>query len=202
MKTVLIALLCLAPFVATVQADDDAEYKRWQLDITYGSPDFITLEDALGNVRLCWYLTYTVTNNTDVEVPLGIKIRAETDTGKKYRDTIYPTAEKALKKKTGKEYKNALAMARGTIGAGEKIQAVALFGELDPNWDLLTVRLSGLYDTVDQVDGKLFFEKKVLVLSWSRPGDEYGSAGDPITFKSKTWVIEGKRTEIPQTENN
>jgi hypothetical protein len=202
MKTVLIALLCLAPFVAIVQADDDAEYKRWKLDITYGTPDFVTLEDALGNVHLCWYLTYTVTNNTDNDVPLGIKIGAATDTDKKYRDSIHPMGEKALKKKTGKEYKNALAMAKGTIGAGEKVEAVAIFGEVDPNWDLLTVRISGLYDTVDQVDGKLYFEKKVLVLSWSRPGDEYGSAADPITFKSKSWVIEGERTEIPQTESN
>jgi hypothetical protein len=105
MKTVLIALLCLAPFVATVQAEGDAEYKRWNLDITYGTPDFVTLEDALGNVHLCWYLTYTVTNNTDADVPLGIMIRAETDTNKKYRDSIHPLAEKALKKKTGKEYK-------------------------------------------------------------------------------------------------
>ena len=90
-------------------------------------------------------------------------------------------------------------MNRGKIGAGKKIEAVAFLGQLDPNWDLLTVRIAGLYDTVDQVDGKLFFEKKVLLLSWSRPGDEYGSSGDPITFKNKKWVIEGKRTEIPQT---
>jgi hypothetical protein len=202
MKTVVIALLCLAPFVAAVQAEEDAEYTRWKLDISYGSPDFVVLEDALGNVRLCWYLTYTVTNNTEGEVPLGIRITAETDTNMKYRDSIAPLAEKALRKKTGKEYRNAMAMARGTIGAGEKVEAVALFGEVDPNWDLVTVRITGLYDTVDQVDGKLFHEVKVLVLSWSRPGDEFGSAGDEITFKSKTWVIEGQRTEIPQAETN
>ncbi len=202
MKTVLIALLCLAPFVASVQAEGDGEYKRWKLDITYGAPDFVVLEDALGNVRLCWYLTYTVTNNTDGEVPLGIRIGAATDTGKQYRDSMAPLAEKALKKKTGKEYKNALAMAKGRIAPGKKIEAVALFGELDPNWDLLTIRIAGLYDTVDQVDGKLFFEKKVMVLTWSRPGDEFGASGDPITFKNKSWMIEGERREIPQTENN
>ena len=199
MKMVVIALLCLAPFVSAVQAEGDAEYKRWNLDITYGSPDFIVMEDALGNVHLCWYLTYTVTNNTDAEVPLEIRIVADTDTGKHYRDSISPLAQKALTKKTGKKYKHALEMSRGKIGAGKKIEAVAFFGELDPNWDLLTVRIAGLYDTVDQVDGKLFFEKKVLVLVWSRPGDEFGSSGDPITFKSKKWVIEGERSEIPQT---
>jgi hypothetical protein len=198
MKTVVIALLCLVPFVTFVQAEE-ADYTRWKLDITYGSPDFVVLEDALGNVRLCWYLTYTVENKTDGEIPLGIGIKAETDTGKKYRDSISPLAEKALKKKTGKDLKNALAMRKGKIGPGEKIEAVALFGALDPNWDDLIVHIAGLYDTVDVVDGKKFFEKKVLVLSWNRPGDEFGSANDPITFKSKKWVIEGERREIPQT---
>jgi hypothetical protein len=198
MKTVVIALLCLAPFVTFVQAEE-ADYQRWKLDITYGTPDFVSLEDALGNIHLCWYLTYTVTNNTDQEIPLGIGIKAETDTGKKYRDSIAPLAEKALKEKTGKEYKNALAMRKGKIGPGDKIEAVALFGSLDPNWDVLTVHIAGLYDTVDVVDGKKFFEKKVLVISWERPGDEFESSVDPITFKSKKWVIEGERREIPQT---
>jgi hypothetical protein len=41
-----------------------------------------------------------------------------------------------------------------------------------------------------------------MVLSWSRPGDEFGSSGDPITFKAKKWVIEGERREIPQTAND
>jgi hypothetical protein len=198
MKMVVIALLAIAPFIAVAQAQDEAEYTRWNLDITYGSPDYVLMKDAMGHVQLCWYLTYTVTNNTDAEVPLGLRIKADTDTGMKYRDSIAPRAQKALKKKTGKTYKNALDMTRGNIGAGQKIEAVAFFGELDANWDVLNIRIAGLYETVDQVDGKLFFEKKVLVLTWSRPGDEFGSADDPITFKSKTWVIEGERVEIPQ----
>ena len=199
MKKAALALILPAILLIGATAQGEAEYDRWELGIEYGTPDYVLLEDAMGNARVCWYLTYTVSNDTGADVPLKIKITADTDTDKHYRDSIAPLAQKALEKKTGKKLKNALAMSRGTIGAGEKVEAVAFFGEIDPNWDLLTVNVAGLYDTIDVVDGKLFFEVKVLVLTWSRPGDEFGCLGDPITFKAKKWIIEGERKEVPQT---
>ena len=164
----------------------------------YGTPGLILLKDATGDATVSWYLTYKITNKTDKDVPLNLKIKGETDTNKTYRDTIDPLAHKALEKKTKKKYKHALAMTRGTIPAGKSIEAVAFFGNIDANWDDLFVHISGLVDTIDRVKGKLFFEKKVLVVHYNRPGDEFDSADDPITLKGDKWILDGERTEIKQ----
>lgn len=199
MKTAVIALILPVILFASAHAQDEAEYSRWKLDITYGIPDFVVLKDVHGDTHLVWYLLYTVTNNTDDDVPLRIKIKAVTDTKRTYHDSIAPLAQRELKKQTGKDFMNAIKMNRGNLAAGAKAEGVAFFGDLDPNFDTLKVRISGLYDTVDQVDGKLYHENKVLVVTYLRPGDEFGSARDIITKKGEEWVLEGERTEIPQT---
>jgi len=195
------AFLLLVPVLvlAAASAQDGGEYKRWKLDIEYDRPDYVALEDALGNVRLVWYVTYKITNNTEDEVPLGIRITAKTDTKKTYRDSVAPLAQKALEKKTRKKRKNALDMIKGKIAPGKSIEAVAFLGSLDPNWDHLHVHFAGLVDPIDKVEGRIYFEKKVLIAHWYRPGDEFAGQDDPIEKKGEKWVIEGERKEIPQT---
>ena len=139
-----------------------------------------------------------ITNNTDGEVPLNLAITASTDTDKTYRDSIAPLAQKKLEKKTGKKFKNSVDMSTGKIGPGESIDAVAFFGNIDPSWDWLTVKVAGLVETIDKVDGKLFYEKKVLLTKWYRPGDEFASVDDEIFPKGREWQIEGERKEIEQ----
>ncbi len=200
MKKALILILVPALFAASaVTGAEEPEYQRWKLDFEGGTPSYVLLKDALGNVTVSWYMMYKVTNPTDRDLPLEIAIRGVTDTKKTYRDSLAPLAQKALEKKTGKKLKNALDMSRGKIGPKQTIEAVAFFGEMDPNWDYLHVRVAGLVDPVDRVKGKYYYEKKVLVLSFYRPGDEFDSADDPITFRGKKWVVEGERKEIPQT---
>ena len=197
-KAVFVFLVPAVLLMAVGAATGERQYKRWRLDFERGTLDFVTVKDSLGASKLCWYLTYKVTNNMEQDVPLGIALSAKTDTKKKYLDSLEPEAQALLEKKTGKKYKNSIDMFTGTLAQGKSLDAVAFFGELDPNFDDLHIHVAGLYDTVEQVEGKLFFEKKVLVLHYNRPGDEFESSGDEITFKGKKWIIEGERRSIPQ----
>jgi hypothetical protein len=198
MKKAVLVLLVPALLLAVASAQEGGQYNRWKLDFEKGKLGYVALKDALGKVTLHWYLTYKVTNKTKKDVPLQLAIEGKTDTNKTYRDSIDPLAHAKLQKMMKKKFQSSLAMSRGKLPPGESMEAVAFFGDLDPNWDVFDVHVAGLVDTIDIVKGKKFYEKKVLVLTYSRPGDEFGAAADPITFKGKKWIVEGERKEIPQ----
>jgi hypothetical protein len=199
MKKALLVLALPVLFSLVAQAADEAAiYKRWKLDFTRGDMAWVAVKDALGQQHVSWYLTFTLKNSMDRDVPLNIRVKAGTDTGQDYRGSIAPYFQKALEAKTGKKYKTALDLSKGTLAAGESVDGVVFFGEIDPNMDLLTVKVYGLYDDVEQIEGKLFVEVKVLVMMWFRPGDEFGSLNDEMEFKKNEWVTEGERKEIPQ----
>lgn len=204
MKKYVLALLLLA-FVplfigASATAGDEADYKRWKLDIEYATPDWIALKDALGDPYIVYYQTVKITNNTDADVPLKVKLVGKTDQDKVYRGTLDPIAKKALEKKKGKKYKSATEIFKGKLESKKSVDAVVFYGKTDAEWDKLVVRVSGLVDPIDKVDGKLYFEKKDLVLTYDRPGDEFKRTEDDITFKGSKWEIVGERKEIPQKE--
>ncbi|MCU0726502.1 MAG: hypothetical protein MUE73_12045 [Planctomycetes bacterium] len=198
MKKVLIALVLPLLASSLAEAQEKGEYKRWKLDFTRGEFANVFVTDALGKTHVSWYLTFSVKNGHDRDVPLGLRVLGSTDTKQEYRGTIAPQFQSALEKKTGRKYKSALDLSKGTIAAGETVEGVVFFGNVDPNMDWMTIRVYGLYDTIEQIDGKLYFEQRVLVLTYYRPGDEFGAAGDEIHFKRSDWVIEGERVEIPQ----
>ena len=160
--------------------------------------NWIALTDALGDPYVVYYQTIKLTNNTDADVPLKVKLTAKTDQDKVYRGTIDPIAKKALEKKTKKTYKSATEIFKGKLAPKESIDAVVFYGKTDLEWDKLTVSVTGLLDPIDKVDGKLFYEKKVLKLSYDRPGDEFERTKDDITFKGSKWELIGERKEIPQ----
>ncbi|MEN8148825.1 MAG: hypothetical protein ABFS86_03320 [Planctomycetota bacterium] len=198
MKKYALVLLIPVLLMATASAGDEAEYKRWKLDIEYATPDWIALTDALGDPYVVYYQTVKLTNNTDADVPLKVKLVGKTEQDKTYRGTIDPIAMKALQKKKKKKYKSATEIFKGKLASKESLDAVVFYGKTDPEWDKLTVRITGLVDPIDKVDGKLFYEKKVLVLTYARPGDEFERTKDDITFKGSKWELVGERKEIPQ----
>jgi hypothetical protein len=200
MKKYALALLIPVLLMASATAGDEAEYKRWKLDIEYATPDWIALTDALGESYVVYYQTIKLTNNTDADVPLKVKMVGKTDSKETYRGTIDPIAKKALEKKKGKKYKSATEIFKGKLESKKSLDGVVFFGRTDLEWDKLTVRITGLLDPIDKVDGKLFFEKKVLVLTYDRPGDEFERTKDDITFKGSKWELDGERKEIPQAK--
>ena len=189
MKKAVFVLLVPALLLTVASAQEAGKYDRWKLEFEQGKLDYVAMKDALGKVTLHWYLTYKVTNKTKKSVPLQLAIQGKTDTKKTYRDSIDPLAQKRLEKQTRKKYSNSLAMSRGTIAPGATMEAVAFFGDLDPNWDWFKIHVAGLVDTIDVVKGKRYYEKKVLILSYYRPGDEFGAAAYPITFSLSSMIV-------------
>ena len=198
MKKYALVLMIPVLLMATASAGDEAEYTRWKLDIEYATPDWIALTDALGDPYVVYYQTIKLTNNSDGEVPLKVKLVGKTDQDKTYHGTIDLIAKKALEKKKKKKFKSATEIFKGKLGAKESMDAVVFYGKTDAEWDKLTVRITGLVDPIDKVDGKYFYEKKVLVLTYDRPGDEFERTEDDITFKGSKWELVGERKEIPQ----
>ena len=93
MRKAVFALCIVAMFVSLAGAD--GEYKRWKLDFTWSDPAYVVVKNSLGEVRLAWYMTYTVENKTEQDVPLHIKMTVTTDTKKSYRGSIDPEARVA-----------------------------------------------------------------------------------------------------------
>ena len=87
-KAVFVFLVPAVLLMAVGAATGERQYKRWRLDFEQGTLDFVTVKDSLGASKLCWYLTYKVTNNMEQDVPLGIALSA-TDNVAKVRGTSH-----------------------------------------------------------------------------------------------------------------
>ena len=71
------------------------------------------------------------------------------------------------------------------LAAGASVDGLANFGRIDPNADDLEVRVYGLFDPVwRDRKGNVYSERRVLVLTYGRQGDEYNRQDDPITLVS------------------
>lgn len=203
------ALLGVSLFAFLILATPGAAYDRYQMDFEVGQPKVVIVTDALGKGTPFMYVTFKVTNNTGKERVLSLSILARSDTKKRIegedrkvevRAGFDARAMKAILKKERKKKLLSMAGVQGTIKPGETKEAVAIFPQPDPEMDRMELRVYGLVDPIDVVDGKRFHEVKVLSLHYVRPGDEFGHTGDAIKFSKKKWVIEGERKELPAVE--
>ena len=201
-RTVLLGLLVLGTLVL---AAPGSGYDRWQMGFVNGQPRVVIVQNALDHGVPFMYFTFTVKNDTGKDRNLRISILARSDTQKRIdgelvqvtaRADFDPHAMKLIKAKEKNKKLLAMADVQGTIAAGESKQAVAIFRSPDPEMDRVEFRVEGLIDPIDVVGGKRYFEKKVLVMHYKRPGDEFGAAEDPIVFVKKEWVVEGERREL------
>jgi len=148
-----------------------------------------------------YYLPYTVKNPMDEAVKPGIYVEVKTETGKTYGDRpdakVVAAAQKSLKTK---DIKTTLEVRGQDLAAGGSAMAVASFGNIDPNADDITVRVYGLWDPIVRTrQGKVFSEKRVLVLQFARYGDEYDRPMDQIKLKSSKEEVEGEPVELYTT---
>lgn len=79
------------------------------------------------------------------------------------------------------------------LAAGKTASGLANFGALDPNSDSFQVRVYGLFDPVYRDrQGRVWSERRVLVLSYERSGDEFDRHLDPITLTGTKEELEGE----------
>jgi hypothetical protein len=154
-----------------------------------------------GRSAASYYLPYKVANPMDAARTPRLHLEVKTETGKTYGDfgdaRVVAAAEKALKTSG---LKTTSGLRAQEIAAGGAADAVANFGAIDPNADDITVRVYGLWDPIVRTkQGKVFKETRVLVLQFSRIGDEYDRPMDPIKLVSKKEEVEGELVELYST---
>src|SRR5262245_3905927 len=168
---------------------------RWTLDCKVDRVGTLNLKGVEGTGDYA-YVCLTVTNSTGKEVPLSLGAFAETDVpGRKYRGTNDPVLKEALEKRTGKTYKT-LDESRGKLADKESVELLISFGKIDPNVDTLSVNLTGLIDRVYRDRHKTWVEDRALVLTLSRPGDEYHRADTLLKLPDRRWKVLTEAKEL------
>jgi len=187
---------------ARAQISDASKPDPWKIDFSMEKFGTISVRNKAGRVRTLNYLVFKLTNESGDDVPLSLHFRLETDIDAKggdadalvYRETVDAKAAEAVGKHLERDGLVARADRPATLGDGESIECVALFGPIDPRWDELTMTVHGLEDVVYRNGGKRYFRRRAMILEWERPGDEYYTQRDRIKFKKATWkTIEGPR---------
>ncbi len=154
-----------------------------------------------GRDAASYYLPYTLKNPMDEAMTPRLYIEVRTETNRTSADRsdqkVVAAAEKSLKTK-GLKTTNELRAQE--LAAGAAAQGVADFGNIDPYAHDLQVRVYGLFDPVVRTrNGKVYSEKRVLVLQFGRQGDEYDRPLDPISLKWKKEEVEGEPVELYST---
>jgi hypothetical protein len=154
-----------------------------------------------GRNAASYYLPYTLKNPMDDARTPRIYVEVTTETNKTYGDSadvkVVAAAAKELKIA---DLKSTADLRSQDLAAGAAAHAVANFGNIDPNADDITVKVYGLWDPVVRTrQGKVYNEKRVLVLQYRRYGDEYDRPMDPITLVSSNEEVQGDVTELYST---
>lgn len=187
----LIALtaLCARPAAANAEV-------RWQLDCKPGTISTITLKGAEGAGTYA-YMTFTVSNATGREVPLSLGVWADTDVAKRsYRGTIDPIVQAELERRTGKKFMTLTQAREKPLADGASAELLVSFGKIDPNVDLLDIKIVGLADRVYRDQGKTWVEDKALRLQASRDGDEFARQNDLLRLTSTKWIVLAPAVEL------
>ena len=180
----------------------------WQLDVDiHGNPSQIevTLPGDEKPTRF-WYLVYTITNNSDIDVEYYPTIELMTDTFKLYEAGTVPS--KPVFEKVKKLYRESVPLLEpeldvaGTILQGEDNarDCVAILDDFDPNATSVKVFITGLSNesTVLETTGttenneknlKKVLLRKTLMLEYKIPGDKFNQDQKVMIFDRRQWIM-------------
>lgn len=146
-----------------------------------------------------YVLDYKVTNVGAKDVRPAIRLELRTETSKTYGDVYDAATWTAATKLLGRKAapSTTAAIRAADLAAGASAEGLANFGAIDPNADDFQVRVYGIWDPVFRDrQGRTWSEKRVLVLSYSRSGDEYDRQLDPIRLTSAKEELEGEPVQL------
>jgi hypothetical protein len=142
-----------------------------------------------------YVLDYKVTNATDGAVRPRIRLEIRTDTGKTHGDAHDgPAAAAAAKALHLKTPPSSTAQLRAAdVAAGATASGLACFGTVDPHARVLEVRVYGLNDRVYRdLQGRVWAENRVLVMTYDRPGDEFDRHLDSVRLRDVREIVDGE----------
>lgn len=122
----------------------------WALDFAHGPLDTYSLTYKDGSAKTFYYMTFTLKNGSPVEAPLHLSIKANVGADVKKRQLLpalpAAAAEEALRRiARANDLKNVQEInALKTLGPGESVRGIAVFGTFHREWDKATITVSGL----------------------------------------------------------
>lgn len=184
--TVLLAAFAVAAFALETRI---SRLDTWELDFSCKPPR--VLEVTEGETVLPYtYIIYQVTNNSGQVVDFYPTFEIEADEGEKtYSDGIFPKIyERIASTRSGQILP--FTKMKGTIEPGDTRRGVAIFRNVDPGADKLTVYVTGLSGDmkIEETDGELVAMYRTYKLVYLRPGDEFVAELDPVKLESTTWL--------------
>lgn len=196
LPTLLLLTLSFMVAASTARADypQPSPYPvTWQLDFRHGKPTRLVMHlPGKSEPQAYWYMTYTVTNNTDQEQLFlpefdlvtheGKIVRNDTDIPKEVFDTI--------KHREGMRFLKTDAQIGGElrIGDDQAKDGVAIWPEPSPRMGQFQIYVSGLSGetaTVKGPNGKPQILRKTLELNYL----VRGNSPDAVVEQPQRWVM-------------
>ncbi len=173
--------------------------RSWQLNFSFSKPQRMQVVAGHGRqacMVACYYLRYTVVNNTGKDIFFVPRFDMVTDTGRMIRAKVDISGKlfAAIRHRTGDAFLINPMLVAGRLLQGKDYakDSVAVFMGLttkDRGFKIFVSGLSG--ETAVQTDpltGKPVVLHKTLVLHYSVPGEAINIRPHPILL-SKTWVM-------------
>jgi hypothetical protein len=191
-------------FVAASPMPARAEYpkpnpypKSWELDFQHGIPKRVVVQSATSKVPTAyWYMTYSVTNNTDREQLFLPAFELLTEDGRVIRNdiSIPKIVFEAVKKREGARFMEPAALVGGElrIGPDQAKDGVAIWPEPSPEMGQFSIFVSGLSGettTMPGPDKKPVILRKTLQLNYLIRGDEVYPGEDEVNENPQEWVM-------------
>jgi hypothetical protein len=205
-----LALVCLLSVAPTtiLRADfpKPSVYPiSYELALTHGKPQRIVVQaPGEATATAYWYMTYTVTNNSDQEQVFLPRFEILSEDGRVTRsDTNIPAAVfDAIKAREKKQLLEPFTKIAGEIRLGEDQarDGVAIFPEPSTRMGHFSIFVAGLSgeavtlkddkgEPVKDKDGQLVILRKTLRLNYHVRGDEVFPGEDEVSENAEEWVM-------------
>ena len=178
----------------------------WQLDVEFhGNPE--QLEVLLPGDKeptRFWYLVYTITNNTGIDVDYYPTFEVMTNTFKLYEAGKVPS--KPVYKAVEKLYKKSVPLLEPEIQVAGRIlqgednarDCVCILDDFDPNATSIKLFISGfsnetitkeVADDKNEKKTKKVLLRKTLMLEYTVPGDVNNQGSKVMLYRRKEWIM-------------
>lgn len=197
-----LASLVIVAFVMprTIRADypKPSPYpKTWELSFDHSTPKRVVVQTAGSNIpRAFWYMTYTITNNTDKEQLFLPTFELLTEDGRIIRNDfkIPRSVFETIKKREGDRFLQPAALVGGELrlGPDQAKDGVAIWPEPAAEMGHFSIFVSGLSGetaTVKGPDGKDIILRKTLQLNYLVRGDDIYPGEDEVNENPSEWVM-------------
>jgi hypothetical protein len=179
--------------------------KSWELKFEHGTPQRIVVDLGDGqSPRAFWYLTYTVTNTGNVELPFFPVLELMSKDGQIARsdDKVPPQVFNRIKAREKNNFLESQYAIGGElrIGPDQAREGVAIWPEISAemgNFSIFVSGLSGEYTflkdatgaEVKTTDDKPVILRKTLQLNYLIRGDEVYPGEDVVNENAEEWVM-------------